>query len=72
MRDQTFNFSEDDRTKGDRFNEDLEAEGDEWEALLDQRDAEMNQVPSVEVSHEEFLSHFSSRRLRQPGTVLHA
>ena len=37
-----------------------ELEGDALEALLDQREAEMDQTPSQVVSHEEFLSHFSS------------
>ena len=39
-----------------------ELEGDALEALLDRRESEMNQDPSLEVSHEEFLSHFSARR----------
>jgi len=39
-----------------------ELEGDALEALLDQRETEMDQTPSQAVSHEEFLSHFSSRR----------
>ncbi|OYW28723.1 MAG: hypothetical protein B7Z47_05525 [Chthoniobacter sp. 12-60-6] len=39
-----------------------EVEGDELEALLDQREAEMDQDPSMEISHQEFMAHFSARR----------
>jgi putative addiction module component (TIGR02574 family) len=35
---------------------------DDLESLLDQREAELEQDPSLEVSHEAFLGHFSHRR----------
>ncbi|WP_395743003.1 addiction module protein [Prosthecobacter sp.] len=35
---------------------------DELETLLNQREAEMDQDPSQEISHQEFLAHFSARR----------
>ena len=35
---------------------------DELETLLSQREAEMDQDPSQEISHQEFLAHFSARR----------
>lgn len=34
----------------------------EFETVLNQREAEMDQDPSQEISHEEFLAHFSARR----------
>jgi putative addiction module component (TIGR02574 family) len=39
-----------------------EVEGDELEAMLNQREAEMDQDPSMEISHQEFMAHFSARR----------
>lgn len=35
---------------------------DELEKMLNQREAEMDQDPSKEISHQEFLAHFSARR----------
>ena len=35
---------------------------DELETLLNQRETEMDQDPSQEISHQEFLAHFSARR----------
>lgn len=40
--------------------DDLGAE--ELETVLNQREAEMDQDSSQEISHEEFLAHFSARR----------
>jgi hypothetical protein len=34
---------------------------DDLEAMLDQREAELEQNPSLEISHEAFLGYFSSR-----------
>ena len=36
--------------------------GDDLEALLNQRESEMDQAPSQEISHQEFLTHFKARR----------
>lgn len=38
------------------------AADEDLEAVLDQREAEMDADPSKEVSHETFLAHFSHRR----------
>ncbi len=35
---------------------------DELERVLDEREAEMDQNPSQEISHSEFMSHFAKRR----------
>jgi hypothetical protein len=35
---------------------------DELERVLDEREAEMDQNPSQEISHSEFMSHFANRR----------
>lgn len=35
---------------------------DELERVLDEREAEMDQDPSQEISHAEFMSHFAKRR----------
>ena len=35
---------------------------DALETLLNQRETEMDQDPSQEISHQEFLAHFSARR----------
>ncbi len=35
---------------------------DDLESLLDQREAELEKSPSLEISHEAFLGHFSNRR----------
>lgn len=40
----------------------IEHDGDELEAVLNQREAEMDQNPSLEISHQEFLAHFAARR----------
>ena len=37
---------------------------DELERVLDEREAEMDQNPSQEISHSEFMSHFANRRCR--------
>lgn len=34
---------------------------EELEALLDQREVELDQDASAEISHENFMSHFASR-----------
>lgn len=34
----------------------------ELERVLDEREAEMDQNPSHEISHSEFMSHFAKRR----------
>ena len=34
----------------------------EFEAMLSQHEAEMDQDPSQVISHQEFLAHFSDRR----------
>jgi putative addiction module component (TIGR02574 family) len=34
---------------------------EEMEALLDQREAEMDENAESEISHEQFMSHFASR-----------
>jgi hypothetical protein len=39
-----------------------EIEGDAVEAVLNQREAELEQDPSLEITHQEFLAHFSARR----------
>lgn len=39
---------------------DLEA--DEIESVLNQREAELDQDPAQEISHQEFMAHFSARR----------
>jgi hypothetical protein len=39
-----------------------ELEADELEAVLTQREAELEQDPSLEISHQAFLAHFSARR----------
>ncbi len=39
--------------------EDAEAD---LEAILNQRESEMDQDPSQEISHQEFLTHFEARR----------
>ncbi len=35
---------------------------DDLESLLDQREAELEKSPSLEISQEAFLGHFSNRR----------
>lgn len=35
---------------------------DDLESLLDQRESELELNPSLEISHEAFLGHFSNRR----------
>lgn len=35
---------------------------DELESMLDQREDELEKNPSLEISHEAFLGHFSNRR----------
>ena len=35
---------------------------DDLESLLDQREAEVEGDPSLEISHETFIGHFSKRR----------
>lgn len=35
---------------------------DELEDVLNQREAEMDRDPSQEISHQDFLAHFSARR----------
>lgn len=41
----------------------LKAAADEdLDAVLDQREAELDADPAIEVSHEAFLAHFSNRR----------
>lgn len=35
---------------------------DDFESLLDQREAQLEKNPTLEISHEEFLGHFSNRR----------
>lgn len=35
---------------------------DDLESLLDQREAELEENPTLEISHEAFLGHFSNRR----------
>lgn len=37
-------------------------EDDDLEAVLNQRESEMDQAPSQEISHQEFLTHFKARR----------
>lgn len=37
-------------------------EGDDLETLLNQREAELDQDPSMEISHQEFMAHFAARR----------
>jgi putative addiction module component len=37
---------------------------DEFETMLNQREAEMDQDPSQEISHQECMAHFSARRAR--------
>ncbi len=37
-------------------------EDDDIEAILYQRESEMDQDPSQEISHQEFLAHFKARR----------
>jgi hypothetical protein len=39
-----------------------EDDGDDLEAILNQRESEMDHDPSQEISHQEFLAHFSARR----------
>ena len=39
-----------------------ELEDDDLEAVLNQREAELDQDPSMEISHQEFMAHFSARR----------
>ena len=43
-----------------------EDDGDDFEALLNHRESEMDQDPSQEISHQEFLAHFEVRRQRRP------
>lgn len=35
---------------------------DDLESLIDQREAELEENPTLEISHEAFLGHFSNRR----------
>lgn len=35
---------------------------EEWEAVLDQREADLENDLSLEISHEAFIGHFSQRR----------
>ena len=37
-------------------------EEDDLEAVLNQREAEMDQDPSLEISHQQFMAHFAARR----------
>jgi len=39
----------------------LGAADEELESLLDQREAELDQDASAEMSHEDFMGHFASR-----------
>jgi putative addiction module component (TIGR02574 family) len=39
-----------------------EDDGDALEAILNQRESEMDQDPSQEISHQEFMAHFENRR----------
>jgi len=39
-----------------------ELENDDLEAVLNQRDSELDQYPTQEISHQEFLTHFAARR----------
>ena len=39
-----------------------ELEDDDLEAVLNQREAELDQDPSLEISHQEFMAHFEDRR----------
>ena len=38
-----------------------DVEGVDLDALLDQREAEMDRDPEAEISDEQFMSHFASR-----------
>lgn len=39
-----------------------ELEGDDLEAVLNQREAELDKDPSLEISHQQFMAHFAARR----------
>ena len=39
-----------------------EDDGDDLEAILNQRESEMDQDPTQEISHQEFLTHLENRR----------
>ena len=39
-----------------------EREDDDLETVLNQRDSELDQAPTQEISHQEFLTHFATRR----------
>lgn len=39
-----------------------EPEGDDLEEMLNQREAELNEDPSQEMSHEDFMTAFTHRR----------
>ncbi|MFZ2279545.1 MAG: hypothetical protein WAW39_17245 [Prosthecobacter sp.] len=40
----------------------IDAFDHELEALLNQRESEMDQDPSQDITHQEFLAHFDARR----------
>lgn len=40
----------------------VELEGDAFEDMLNQREAELDADPSMELSEEAFMSHFNARR----------